>query len=189
MIKIIGITGTLGAGKGTIVDILTQKFGFKHYSARDFITQEIINRGMPVNRDSMTLVANDLRKKHSPSYIVESLYKKAIESGSNSVIESIRTTGEIEALRKKNNFILFSVDANVNKRYNRIVLRNSETDNISFEQFLENEKREMNSDEPWKQNLFKCMELADYKFINDGNIDDLERNILDFFEKHSDEVR
>jgi len=33
------------------------------------------------------------------------------------------------------------------------------------------------------------MELADYKFINDGNIDDLERNILDFFEKHSDEVR
>ena len=141
MIKVIGITGTLGAGKGTIVDILTKKFGFNHYSARDFITQEIINRGFIVNRDSMTLVANELRKKYSPSYIVESLYEKALADGKNSVIESIRTIGEIEALRKKGNFILFSIDADVIKRYNRIVLRKSETDNISFEQFLENEKR------------------------------------------------
>lgn len=188
MIKIIGITGTLGAGKGTIVDILTKKFGFKHYSARNFITQEIIKRGLSVNRDTMTLVANDLRKKYSPSYIVEALYDKAFEEGKNSVIESIRTTGEIEALRKKGNFILFSVDADVVKRYNRIVIRKTETDNISFEQFLDNEKREMNSEEPWKQNLFKCMELADYKFVNNDDVKDLEKQILDFFEKNNYEV-
>ena len=31
---IIGITGTLGAGKGTIVDYLVKQKGFVHYSVR-----------------------------------------------------------------------------------------------------------------------------------------------------------
>jgi len=33
---IIGITGTLGAGKGTIVEILKKKW-FGHYSVREFL--------------------------------------------------------------------------------------------------------------------------------------------------------
>lgn len=37
---IIGITGTLGAGKGTVVEYLKTK-GFKHFSVREFLTQEI----------------------------------------------------------------------------------------------------------------------------------------------------
>ena len=70
----IGITGTLGAGKGTIVDYLIKNKGFVHYSVRSFITEEINRRGLPVNRDSMTMVGNDLRAQHSPSWIVEQLY-------------------------------------------------------------------------------------------------------------------
>ena len=60
---IIGITGTIGAGKGTIVEYLTDKKGFTHYSVRSFLIDEIKKRGFEVNRDSMVLVANDLRKK------------------------------------------------------------------------------------------------------------------------------
>ena len=37
--NIIGITGTLGAGKGTIVDYLVQKKGYVHYSVRSFIAE------------------------------------------------------------------------------------------------------------------------------------------------------
>ena len=57
--KVIGITGTLGAGKGTIVDYLVQHKDFQHLSVRAFLIQEIQKRGMPVNRDSMVIVAND----------------------------------------------------------------------------------------------------------------------------------
>ena len=42
----IGITGTLGAGKGTIVDYLVKNRGFVHYSVRAFITEEIKRRGL-----------------------------------------------------------------------------------------------------------------------------------------------
>ncbi len=170
---IIGITGTLGAGKGTIVDYLVNQKGFGHYSVRAFLIREIESRGLPVNRDTMTSVANDLRAKNSPSYVTDKLYEQAIIDKKNCIIESIRTPGEIDYLKKKGNFYLFAVDANPLKRFERIKLRKSETDNISFNTFVANEKREMTSTDPNKQNLQKCREMADFVFINDGAIEDL----------------
>ena len=46
----IGITGTLGAGKGTIVDYLIEKRGFVHYSVRAFITEGGIKNQYLVKR-------------------------------------------------------------------------------------------------------------------------------------------
>jgi dephospho-CoA kinase len=169
---IIGITGTLGAGKGTVVDYLAAK-DFAHYSAREFISREILRRGLAVNRDNMTAVANDLRASHSPSYIAETLYDEAVEAGKDAVIESLRTEGEIAALRAKGGFFLFAVDADPKLRYERIVARGTETDKISFEKFLADETREMHATDPNKQNLARCIELADYRFVNNGTKDDL----------------
>ena len=174
---IIGITGTLGAGKGTIVEYLMKEKNFAHFSVREYLTKEIITRGLEVNRDSMVSVANELRAKHSPAYIVEQLYEQALISGENCIIESIRTPGEAEMLKQKGSFFLFAVDALPEIRYQRIKLRASETDFISYEIFLENEKREMNSDDPNKQNLKKCIEISDYFFENNGNIFDLYKKI------------
>ena len=53
---IIGITGTLATGKSTVAKILVEK-GFKHYSVRDFLVQEITRRGVGVTRDNMVEVA------------------------------------------------------------------------------------------------------------------------------------
>lgn len=134
---------------------------------RAFLIKEIEKRGMPVNRDSMVIVANDLRAKFGPSYIVEQLYEEAKASEKNSIIESLRAVGEVEALKQKEHFLLFAIDANLKMRYERVILRGSETDKISFDEFLENEKREMDNDDPTKQNIGRCMKLADHIFTND----------------------
>ena len=174
---IIGITGTLGAGKGAIVDFLTNEKKFSHYSVRAFITDEIKKSGLPVNRDSMVIVANNLRATNSPSYIAEQLFEQAFKSGNNCVIESLRTPGEVNALKSKGNFFLFAVDAPANIRYERIIKRQSETDQVTFETFLENEKREMQSSDPNKQNISKCIEMADYLFENDESIEALHKKV------------
>jgi dephospho-CoA kinase len=171
--KIIGITGTLGAGKGTIVEYLITQKGFVHYSVRAYLIEEIEKRNMPVDRNSMVVVANELRARYGPAYIVEQLYNKACESGQNCIIESLRTPGEVEMLKKKGNFVLFAVDADPAKRYERIILRNSETDSISFETFIENEKREMLSEDPNHQNIQKCMDMADKIIRNEGSREEL----------------
>ncbi len=179
---IIGITGKLASGKGTIVDYLKNK-GFKHYSVRDFLIKEIKKRGLEVNRDSMVLIANDLRENYSSSYLAEELYETAKGNGGDVIIESLRTVGEVEALRKKDDFHLFSVDAGIIKRYERALKRGSETDRISFEDFVLNEEREIENDDPSKQNLKRCMELSDYKFSNDGTFEELYRDVEKVIEK------
>jgi dephospho-CoA kinase len=174
---IIGITGTLGAGKGTIVDFLVREKGFRHFSVRGFISEEIVRRGLAVNRDSMVLVANDLRATHTPSYIVDCLYEEASASGTSCIIESIRTPGEVVSLKAKGNFYLLAVDADPRTRFTRISRRQSETDLISYNTFIENEAREMNSDNPNHQNLRKCIEMADFVFNNDGSVRELEKTV------------
>ncbi|MBN2615341.1 MAG: AAA family ATPase [Bacteroidales bacterium] len=166
---IIGITGTLGAGKGTIVDYLIKERSFQHYSVRAYLIEKIKEQGLPVNRDTMTTTANRIRKDHDPAYIIEVLYQKAIKERKNAIIESIRTPGEIEFLKKQGSFYLFAVDADPQVRYERIVSRASETDHVDFDTFLANEKREMTTTDPNKQNLAKCIELADFRINNNGS--------------------
>ena len=172
-IQIIGITGTLGAGKGTVVDYLKEKYGFVHFSVRDFLKEEVLRRGMEPNRDSFTQVANELRAAHSPSYVTDCLYERAAQQTHDAVIESIRTPGEIDSLQAKGNFQLWAVDADPEIRYQRAVLRNSETDHVTYEIFLANEQREMTSTDPNKQNLSVCIARANVVFHNNGSREDL----------------
>ena len=187
--NIIGITGTLGAGKGTVVDYLIEHYGYKHYSVRGYLIEEAKRRGMELNRDTFVVVANDLRAKHTPSYITDQLYLQAAENGTNAIIESVRTPGEVESLRKQENFILFAVDADPKIRYERVVVRGSETDHISYETFLENEAREMSSADPNHQNIGRCMQMADYVFNNDGDFENLYQQVERVLNKLDSEIK
>jgi len=184
---IIGVTGTLGAGKGTIVDYLVKNKNFVHFSAReDVINKEIEKRGLSITRDNMVLVANDLRKNYGPSYVAEELFKMAQNSDKNCVLESLRTAGEIESLREKGKFYLFAINAEQETRYHRVQGRkNAQSDNVSFEKFIEQEETEMKSDDPNKQNLSKCISMADYVFQNDGTFEDLYKKIDEVMSKLS----
>jgi len=188
MTLIIGLTGTLGSGKGTVVDYLIENAGFVHFSVRSFLIEEIKRRNLPVDRDSMTLVANDLRENNSSSYLAEQLYLQASKQDKPAIIESIRTPGEVEALRKKGDFYLLAVNADSKVRYNRIVLRASETDKVSFERFLANERREMQTSDPNKQNLSGCIDIADFTIDNSGSLTDFNTQINTVFSLISDSI-
>jgi len=173
---IVGITGTLGAGKGTIAEYLVKEKDFKHFSVRAYLLEEIVKRGLPKNRSSMVTVANELRENNSPSYIIEQLLKRAKESGKNVVIESVRAVGEAEVL-KNGRAVILSVDAEQKLRYERALARNSEIDDISFEEFKSDEEREMSSDDPNKQSIASVMKMANVKIMNNGTIDELYSSI------------
>lgn len=181
---IIGITGTIGAGKGTVSEYLVKQ-GFKHFSAReDVINKELLTRGLEINRDNMVAVANDLRVKHGPSYVAERLFEMAEQSNANCVLESLRTEGEIISLRKKGEFYLFAIDAKQKTRYERVQIRkNSQSDDVGFEKFKSQEKTEMTSNDPTKQNLQRCIEIADYIIENNDSIETLYEKVDEILNK------
>ncbi len=174
---VIGITGTLGAGKGTVVEALTYSYGFAHFSVRGYLEAELEIRNLEKNRDNMTELANEIRAKHGASHIIEQLYQRAQRGERNAVIESIRTTGEVAFLKTLPRFDLLAVDAPPEIRYERILQRGSSTDSVSYEKFLADEKRESESQDPDRQNLVACIALADVHIDNGGSREQLGAQI------------
>lgn len=167
---IIGITGTNGAGKGTIVELLVRKKGFNHFSVGGYLGELLKKKKITVNRENLIELGNRLRKKYGPNVLAETLYRKAKQSGKNSIIESLRNLQEVLFLKEKGGFYLFAVDADPKVRYERIQKRNTGKDRVTFAKFSETEKGEMNSKDPSKENVLKCISLADFKFENNGPV-------------------
>lgn len=174
---ILGVTGTNGAGKGTVVDYLIQKHGFAHFSVRAFLTEELLVRGLsPDDRGSFRDLGNELRKEHGPAYVIEQLYRQAENAGRPAVIDSVRAVGEAGFLHQ-NSAKLIAVDADRKIRYNRAVSRATISDKVSFEVFCEQEDREMASTEPWDMNIAAVMQMADFTVTNDGTLEELHAQI------------
>ena len=168
---VIGITGTLGSGKDTLMELLKNEYSFKHFSVTDYLMNLLEEQGEEINRLTLSRLANRLRQDNHPAYLAEELFKKAKEAGGNVVIESIRTPGEVDFLKDHSEFILFAVDADPNLRYERVQERKSVTDRIDFNTFISDEQKEMQNEEPHKQNLAMCIRVSDYKFRNNATIE------------------
>ena len=173
---IIGVTGTNGAGKGSLVEYLVKEKGFTHYWVRDFLIAEITRRGLEVHRGSMREVANDLREKHGPSYVVEQLYAQAVKDGGDAAIESVRVIGEANFL-KQHGALLIAVDADRHLRYERVVQRGSHTDKVDFDTWVMEEEREWHNEAAHDMNVPGVMKMADYTIQNDGTPEELYTKI------------
>ena len=173
---IVGLTGSFGAGKGAVADYLIATKGFSNYSVRSFLTEEIGRRNMPVNRDSMIEVANDLRAKNGPAYLVEALYKKAESEGGNIIIESLRAVAEVQKMKELGGIVI-GVDADPKLRYERVVKRGQETDQVTYEKWLEQEKAESNPDDPTKQDIFGALRESTVVLQNNGTVEELHQQI------------
>jgi dephospho-CoA kinase len=163
------------------VDYLVEKKGFSHYSVRAFLTTEIKKRNLPVDRDSMRIVANEIRANHHPAYIVQQLFVQAQEKGDDAIIESIRAVGEVELLQRSADFLLLAVDADQKLRYERAMQRGNESDHVSFQKFQEQEQSEMTSTDPNTQNIAACMAMAQLTVYNDGDKASLYQQLDAFF--------
>lgn len=173
---IIGITGTLAAGKDTIASYL-QKKGFVHHSLSDILREELKKQGIKENIDNLLALGNKLRQEFGPGILGKKTLEKIKKNKEkNATASSIRHPKEIEELKKAKNFILIAVDAPIKIRYKRIQKRKRIGDQVSFEKFKSQEKSQLKGNKTQVQ-LLKCIKMADYKIINNGTFEDLYKNI------------
>lgn len=168
---LIGLTGRNAAGKGEVAKHLQTK-SFYYYSLSDAIRDEVRTRGLTITRERLIEVGNDLREHFGPSVLADRILKR-VDADKNYVIDSIRNPAEVEAFRKATkNFKLLLVDAPLKVRFDRSVMRNRESDPITYDDFVELENREAAGDAT-AQNMIQVERLADEVLVNDASIEEL----------------
>ena len=170
---IIGLTGTLGAGKSSVADILKKK-GFAYYSCSDYLRKELKRKKIKENIPNLAKLGNEIRKEYGAGEIPRRLLAMIKEK--KFIVDSLRHPGEIDVLMERDDFFLVAVDAPIKLRYERVQKRKRAGDRISFEEFRDNEKKQMEGKGADIQ-LGKCIRMSKRIIINDSNIDDLNKKV------------
>lgn len=169
---IIGITGYLAAGKGEAADYLSSRYGFSKKGYGDVIRAELTEMGKPIGRDAEYAHANEMRQKHGFGYWSKKIVE-TIKPGENVIVEGIRNPGEIPELSAAGDFYLIAIEAPENVRFDRVLSRKKIGDPTTFEEMKEKSAREAYNEDPVKQSIQPCIDKADFKVINDGDLQSL----------------
>ncbi len=181
---ILGITGTDGAGKGTVVEYLVTQKSFSHYSVSGYIAKEVERQGLPISRNQLRLTGNELREKYGDDVlVVRALEEIRAKSETAVIIESIRATAEANTLKAAGG-ILLAVDADPHIRYERVQGRRSDKDQVTFDEFLSHEELEKNDPNPHGMQKAKVMAMADYTIFNNGSLEALQQAIDEFLNSY-----
>lgn len=173
---IIGITGTIGAGKGTVVEYLKTK-GFAHYSSSGILKEVLVERGLPATRLNMSTLADELMRTYAGG-VLELSHTRATNAGEdNYILEAIHRENEAAYIRSIGGIIL-GVDADIKTRYERSIHRaDGEKDNVTFEEFLVNSKREDEGKGETGANIRAVLKSADAIITNDDTLEELTEQI------------
>ncbi len=175
----IGLAGTLNAGKDSLGDVLSAKYGFLHMSTSDMI--RLMKKREFGDTPQALLLRNDpyinnMRAERGPGFLVQAVHddwlaeKEKFPGGY--VASAIRAIGEAEKVKELGGIVVF-VDADPMVRYKRSLARGRDANEKgkTFQEFIETERSEIDVDPADKnvQNLTAMKEMADLVIINDQN--------------------
>jgi len=179
---IIGLTGSMGCGKGEVVKIL-EKEGYKYVTLSMMVREEARKRGIPEEREKLMEVGNSMRKEGGAGILA----KRALETVKNSghdkwVVDGIRNPAEIDELKNGENVHIVGIKTDLELLVERIISRNRESDAKTHEDIVRKVNREWGEGEPADgQQVGKCMEKVDMLIDNNGTLEDLNQKFTEYY--------
>lgn len=173
---IVGLTGRMASGKGTVAQYLVE-LGFRFFSLSDEIRLELRSRKSVESRENLTLTGNELRAAFGPSVLADRVIAKC-RIGEPTVIDSIRNPAEVLALRTHDDgFRLWYIDALPEIRFERLKSRGRVGDVQTAHQFQAQEERELQTADPTTQQLLATERLADRRILNNADESALRQQV------------
>ena len=170
-----GISGLPGSGKGIVSDIATEK-GAIIVSMGDIVREEAKKRG-----EGSKETAKNLRKEFG-EYIISELtiekIKKLQDEGVEKtiIVEGIRSLHEVDMFKENfDNFMILSIFANTNIRFERLKKRMREDDSQDFNEFKKRDMSELGF------GIGSVISLSDRLIINESDMESFIQDINDFF--------
>jgi len=179
--QIIGLTGAFGSGKSTAAAFFKQH-GFRIVILSSFLEEEAVLRKLPVTREVLQDIGNELREKHG-SGILMKMALRNVGSDEKIVIDGLRNLSELEEL-KSHGGSLVAIVADRNVRYER--LKNlKRREKLTPELFTKLDLRDLGVNEKMTglQTAF-CIAYADYFIDSNEGLDRFREKIEVFITKY-----
>jgi dephospho-CoA kinase len=173
--QVVGLMGSIGAGKGALSDYLHNKHGFEVVTMGDLVREETVEMGMEVTRDNLDKISKDRTGKFGPDYWMKKAANRIESSESKRVIiDGIRYPMDVEFFKKRfgDKILFVLVDADPKIRFERMKTRGRPGFPTTFEKFQEHEKRQ---DELFQ--ISKAFSMTDHRIDNGGTFEDLHDQI------------
>lgn len=171
---IIGLTGTMGSGKGDVVKYLKSK-GFEHYVYSDILREIAEQRNIEPIRANLQKLGNDIKKESKNQGILSKKILKKIKTD-KAIVDGVRNADEIRELRKRGKAYIMGVNAPQKLRFERLRKRAREGDPKTFSEFKRLDNLE-NRGKTKGQEINKCLKMADFIVINNGSLEQLRNKV------------
>lgn len=175
--KLVGLSGTNGAGKDAVGLLLSQKHRFLFISVTDVLRDELRRRGEPIDREHLRALSAEWRREFGLAVLVDRAVQQfeAVRSQYEGlVIASLRNPYEADRVHELGGTMLW-VDADPKIRYERIRSNAAERnrggeDDVTFEQFLAQEEAEMHtSGDAATLDMASVRDRSDLTLMNNSN--------------------
>jgi cytidylate kinase len=144
--KLLGISGTNGAGKDSIGEFLASHHNWLFVSVTEILRDELRRRDMPIEREHLRSLSAEWRKQYGLGTLIDKavdIYNQHKKEYAGLVVSSLRNPGEADEVHRLGGRVIW-VDADAKTRYQRITSRARGTeDKKSFDEFLTEEQAEM----------------------------------------------
>ena len=181
-VVLVGLTGRNASGKTTVVQWFAGR-GVRTVSCSDSIRAWLAEQGIEESREALIEGGRELRRRGGSGILAEMLLEAL--GGGDAVIDSIRTPGEVEALRARDDFILIEVTAGADSRWARSQGRARPGDPADRATFVAQEESEEVASDEAGQALVATAEMADLILINEGTVEGLHEDLENLLERLS----
>ena len=173
--KIVGLTGMPGSGKGVFVETAKKK-GWNIVRMGDAVWDWVKKKELGLNDENVGRVADEERKKFG--YCIWAGRTLPLIKNEETVIDGIRSVEEVRVFKKHfPDFIVVSIHSSPGTRFQRIMKRKRVDDIFSKEKFDERDRREFS----W--GIGNVIALADVMIVNEDSVDDFKRKVEEILDK------
>lgn len=180
-IKVIGVVGLPGAGKG-VVSHIAEDYGIKVVRMGDVIREEAKKMD-----ESLGTASIKLREKYGKNVVAEICIEKIKEHYSRHgngvyLVEGVRSPAEVKTFKKHfPKFRLLSIFATPKTRFKRLKKRNRADDADKFSKFEKRDKREL------EFGIGTVIATSDYMIVNEGPLWKFREHVKKILEKWLDD--
>jgi len=171
---ILGLAGEIASGKGVMAKYLTDKYGASSHRFSAVLRSILDRLHMEHSRKNMQKLSTALRQSFGEDTLAKVISEDVKKDKSEIIaIDGVRRLDDIKYLRQLPEFKLVFIEADIRKRYKRIIRRRENPDdkNKTFEEFKKDHQRETEAQ------IKNLKNYADILIDNNGSLEELHKQV------------